>query len=163
MKSQKGFTLIELLVVIAVIGLLAAIVLVSLNSARARARDARKLADFKNISTALQMYHDENGQMPANPVLGQEVCDGGPNQAEYDTLMEGLISGGFLGAVPRTPGQGTYCYYNYGGSVIGGIIVTYLENISSTTEPPFNSCRPFTNNWCSHTISSRAYCVCNPQ
>jgi len=60
LSSSKGFTLIELLVVIAIIGILATIVLVSLNSARVRARDARRLSDMQQMSLAMEMYYDTN-------------------------------------------------------------------------------------------------------
>jgi prepilin-type N-terminal cleavage/methylation domain-containing protein len=62
MKKQKtkGFTLIELLVVIAIIGLLASIVLVSLNTARQKARDSRRLTDIRQVALALELYADSN-------------------------------------------------------------------------------------------------------
>lgn len=52
---DAGFTLIELLVVIAIIGLLASVVLASLNSARTKGRDARRLADLKEIATQIEV------------------------------------------------------------------------------------------------------------
>lgn len=68
---RRGFTLIELLVVISIISLLSSIVLTSVNSARAKARDARRVSDLRQISLALELYYDTNGSYPA------EGCAGG--------------------------------------------------------------------------------------
>lgn len=58
-NKSRGFTLIELLVVIAVIGLLASIVLVSVGPARAKARDARRQSDMRQISYAMELCYDD--------------------------------------------------------------------------------------------------------
>ncbi len=62
--KNKGFTLIELLIVIAIIGILAAIVLVNLNSSRQKSRDAKRIADVREIMTALDIFYDDNGGYP---------------------------------------------------------------------------------------------------
>lgn len=58
---RKAFTLIELLVVIAIIGILAGVVIASLNSARTSGRVASIKSNLKNLQTAATMYHNENG------------------------------------------------------------------------------------------------------
>lgn len=63
-KRNFGFTLIELLVVIAIIGVLASVVLTSVNAARVKARDARRLADVRQLVLALQLYYDDNNVFP---------------------------------------------------------------------------------------------------
>ena len=61
-SNNKGFTLIELLVVIAIIGLLSTLAVVALNSARQKSRDSKRVADVKQIQTALELYFaDANG------------------------------------------------------------------------------------------------------
>jgi type II secretion system protein G len=68
--NSRGFTLIELLVVISIVGLLATLVVANLNSARARARDAARKSDLKNISTSLRLYFNDKSFYPANNSSG---------------------------------------------------------------------------------------------
>ena len=60
MQKNKGFTLIELLVVIAIIGILASVVLASLNSARAKGADAAIKSNLANARAQAELYYDSN-------------------------------------------------------------------------------------------------------
>ena len=64
MKNKRAFTLIELLVVISIIGILATIAIVALQNARAKARDARRVADVKQMQTAVELYFNDKGHYP---------------------------------------------------------------------------------------------------
>ncbi|MDB5245390.1 MAG: gspG [Parcubacteria group bacterium] len=75
--TKKGFTLIELLVVIAIIGLLSSVVLASLNTARAKARDATRLSDMQQLKLSLELYYDANSnQYPNNGHTWWGTCSG---------------------------------------------------------------------------------------
>lgn len=108
-KSKNGFTLIELLVVIAIIGLLASIVLVSLNKARAKARETRRLSDLRQIQLALEMYYDDYGYYP------RELSDSANGKVGEGAGIDNILtSGGYMTAIPSDPlgpGNSTYYYY----------------------------------------------------
>lgn len=99
-KNKAGFTLIELLVVIAIIGLLASVVLLALNGARAKARDAKRIADVRQLASAMELYFNDingyptmtAGTLTTSSVLGQPPIN--PN---------------YIGLIPTapTPADGT--------------------------------------------------------
>lgn len=115
-QNQKGFTLIELLVVIAIIGLLASVVLLALNSARAKSRDAKRVADVRQIVSALELYFNDQSSYPASL---------------------GALVPAYLGAAPSAPGTAdgtcaaatTYPYTQTGGGT--GYTITFC--VGATT------------------------------
>jgi prepilin-type N-terminal cleavage/methylation domain-containing protein len=73
-KPIKGFTLIELLIVVAIIGMLSAIVISSLGSARNKAKDAKTRSELSQIRTQAEMYIDTYGNYGTGTGLA-DSCD----------------------------------------------------------------------------------------
>lgn len=82
-QNQKGFTLIELLVVIAIIGLLASVVLLALNSARQKSRDAKRVADVRQIQSAMELFYNDNNRYPTATSSAPTSTDGSPAYSTY--------------------------------------------------------------------------------
>jgi len=117
MKKNKGFTLIELLVVIAIIGILSSVVLASLNSAREKSRDARRISDVKQLQLALELHFDTTGA--------------------YATILDDLDPD-YIPVVPTPPSGATNTEYLYDRiSATDYCIGTYLENASHTSAQQF--------------------------
>ncbi len=124
LTRERGFTLIELLVVIAIIGLLSAVVLASLNSARAKGRDARRISDLKQLQLALELAYDA-----ANP-------------DEYPDALSTLAPS-YISVVPVDPVTGSaYSYDNLTSAgaacaVASGSCVSYV--LGATLEDTANN------------------------
>jgi prepilin-type N-terminal cleavage/methylation domain-containing protein len=70
LKKGKGFTLIELLVVISIIAFFSILATISLNSARAKARDSIRLAQVEEVVKALDIYYSNHEQYPSHSMSG---------------------------------------------------------------------------------------------
>ncbi len=63
-QCKRGFTLVELLVTCALLAVIAAVILFGLVNARNQSKDARAMADIKQIQRVVEIYYDQNGTYP---------------------------------------------------------------------------------------------------
>ena len=115
-QNKKGFTLIELLVVIAIIGILSTLAVVSLGSARLKARDAKRLSDIRSTQSALEIFNTDNPTIGYPLVSG--VTSGTAANIETYCLDDGSATPGWkasgcttpLITLPADPGLGSNVY-----------------------------------------------------
>jgi prepilin-type N-terminal cleavage/methylation domain-containing protein len=109
MNLKKGFTLIELLVVVAIIGILASVVLASLNTARTKGADAAVKANLANIRAQAAIYYDGTGagtygtaNSAVTSVTSATTC---PQASSTGLLVDTTFCNGVVAAA--TAGGGT--------------------------------------------------------
>lgn len=106
-RSRKGFTLVEILVVVSIIGILTGVIIGGVASARVKARDARRVADIKQISKAIENYFSS--------------C------YSYPSALTNLTTSGctayipVITSLPQDPQASTNVYYRYYTDTLGGL------------------------------------------
>ena len=129
-NKKQGFTLIELLVVISIIGVLSSVVLASLNSARVKARDAKRLQDVRQLKNALALYYSDYGYYPS---VTCDNCGWDVTDASFQNIMRPYIesvAGDPIGA-QRQYVRGPAVNNSYG-------IWVYMENTNSQCQTGVN-------------------------
>jgi len=145
---KKGFTLIELLVVVAIIGILASVVLASLNTARAKGADAATKAGLANMRAQAELYYDTNsGYSSATiatlPVAGCSTANSLFLDTTFQTAIAGITnsagtapicglsgtsgskaSGWAMSAVTKSGTPSTWCVDSTGASIAGKVATT---------------------------------------
>ena len=118
-KNKSGFTLIELLVVIAIITLLSSVVFASLNSAREKGRDAKRLSDIHQVQLALELYAVNNdGAYPSTGDMHNVYVDTGCPQSitapdvKTANWVPGLVPT-YMSILPQDPKPVSYGCYMY--------------------------------------------------
>jgi prepilin-type N-terminal cleavage/methylation domain-containing protein len=163
--NQTGFTIVELLIVIVVIGILAAITIVSYNGIQDRARTAQINADLQNLDKATRA-----ARLLSNGALRYVTLSAATGAACW-----GKPDGTDLAALPKTDG----CWVNYIAaldkiSVASGVNVRNLVDpwgrpyyIDENEDEPAGTCRnddmgtyarPFTTGQTMNKLLSTRYC-----
>jgi len=111
LKIDRGFTLIELLVVIAIIGILSAVVLASLNTARSKGNDATIKSNLSTVLTQSVMYYDTNMKYGTNAAAAgptSAACTLATSMFFLDANVKAAIAqadqaaGGTAGTISKT-------------------------------------------------------------
>ena len=144
-KKIRGFTLIELLVVVAIISLLSSVVMTSLNSARAKGRDAQRTQSIHSVQLALELYFSDHSAYPS---------DGGAGPWSFSDLSSPLKTAlvpKYISVLPLDPsgnvGTNGYQYYTNNSITFYAVKVNYEK-----TTPCYA---------CANSVASDAYSCSN--
>jgi general secretion pathway protein G len=110
LKQQRGFTIVELLIVIVVIGILAALVIVTFSGIQQRARNTERQTDINAIQGHLEAYYADEGAYPTLAMLTDDAF-----RAEHMKGLDpaALVAPGATGGAEIAAGASTTTQYQY--------------------------------------------------
>ena len=137
---NNGFTIIELLVVIAIIGILASFLMVNYIGVRARARDAQRKSDLRQVQSALELYRSDTGTYPP-----QGLGNGNfnfPGSCATPTAFkssDGTVT--YMQKIPCDPTNTGNLVYRYKPTIgnFAYTITTCLENVKDNQKDASNN------------------------
>jgi len=128
--TKQCFTLIELLVVVAIIGILAAVVLPTIGQAQAKARDAKRIEELRQLRLALQLYYLDNNYYP----VWTSGCI--EDTTTTNPFNDPALFSRYMKQIPQDPlyGHGHCYYYKSTGTGSAYHLIALLEKGSQFSQ-----------------------------
>jgi prepilin-type N-terminal cleavage/methylation domain-containing protein len=157
----RGFTLIELLVVIAIIGLLSSIVLASLNMARGKGNDAKRLSDLQELQRSLELYYDDHNAYPSTGGGWYGNCSGfGSHGTSGSSGWIPSLAPTYIPALPLDPKQtSSACYLYRSNDGADYMLLAYktVESYTGATNKWKRPTAPTENDFAFYTAGAASY------
>lgn len=131
-KKIAGFTLVEMLIVVGIIAILASIILLGLAPARQASRDARRIADLREVQTVLETYYNKCSAYPGGGTSPSASCTN-TSVTDWTSLQTALKTAGVATVLPIDPLNKSPNQYAY---AVSGSGQSYT--LSDTLEDPNN-------------------------
>ncbi len=142
-KSSAGFSLIELIIVVTIIGIIAAIAIPNLLTARRTAQEASGIAIVKSLVKAESLYFSSYGNQSTygtlNDLVVRNCIDASllTEERNYYTFQVNLTNP-ITYSISATPGAGYASQMRYFYGDESGVIRQSLGTAATATSPPIN-------------------------